>query len=274
MTIAEPREPTALNGGYAACLAAATTAAGACGFAVWEVLHANPSEAKYWALFAVAAAISATALTVHTTKIWLGARRPRPLKRAVEFFLRMPRQFLALPAPAKRKAEQATYFKMEAPKSAEATLTPGQIERERRRRAREAETDDAFRERETGASTRNASLGPGVATGFVGNLDAVVTYLRSLVPSVKYDLTRVLDRRADAATRISGALSLAAKAAAAVVVGYFLYLEGLQLRSSAYKAWAEACIERQKNAINFSSLSDLLSGSRAERELDKECGPQ
>lgn len=265
-----PRQDATNDGaGYGVALSLGTAASAVCGFSTYEWLHPNGDESLLWAGCAGAAGLAAGALTIVATKRWRWMRRPLLPNFVPEYFVRLPRWFLALPAPSTQGAKKATEVKMEMPKNPPPPQTPGQIEREKRRKARDAEINQLFGEREAGA--RNASLGSGVANGFISNLEAVAMHLRTLVPSVKFDLTRMLDREADSATRISGAVSLGVKAAAAVVIGYFVYLEALQFRSAAYKAWAEACIEAQRNAINFSTLSQLESGTGPGRDLIKEC---
>ena len=203
-----------------------------------------------WAGSAVVTGFAATALTVRTEKTWRRLRRPQwPIFRLRDLTLPKWPAFLALPEPSKRRtAEKMTEVKMEAPKSPGTPHTPGQIERERRRKAREAEVNE---------TPGKFGAGMPMPTGFLHNLHSTVAILREFVPSFKSNLTDVLDFEAPAATRISGAVSIGVKTAAAVVVAYFVYLEGLQLRSAAYKMWADACIERQKNAINFSTVSEL-----------------
>jgi len=152
-------------------------------------------------------------------------------------------------------------------------VAPLQDERERLLKAGlpEHEVSQILVARASGA--RRNSFGSGVATGPLSNLEAVASYVRGhLIPNVTADLTRILDRDADSATRLGGALSFGVKAAAAVVVGYFEYLESLQFRASAYKAWADACIARQQAEINYSSVSELMSG--ATNGLNGDCKHQ
>ncbi len=182
------------------------------------------------------------------------------------------------PSPEKRKAVPAET--RTEPAKAEATDIPKLVsaterERERLRNSgfREVEISQILVARETNGNAVKSSFGSGVATGFLNNLDAVVTHARHLMPSFKNDLERLFDSRAEMATRVGGAMALTVKMVALIAIGYFVYLEALQLRSVAYKSWAEACIERQKNAINFTPLNKLISGELT-RDLDKECGPQ
>lgn len=136
----------------------------------------------------------------------------------------------------------------------------------------ETEISQILIAREANGPTTRGSLGVGAATGFLNNLDAVVMHARSFMPGFKSDLEHIFDDRVDAATRVSASLAMTVKIAALMVIGYVAYIEAVQLRSQAYKSWAEACIERQKNAINFTPMNKLLSGE-AMRELDKECAP-
>ena len=59
------------------------------------------------------------------------------------------------------------------------------------------------------------------------------------------------------------------KASVVAVLGYIVSLECAQLKASVDRARAEACIARQKNAINFSTMNELMSGRV--RGLDKDC---
>ena len=286
MAPSQPRSVIGGRGRYAAslCLVAATSSA--CGLTIWQCLHPKNGQPLLLSWAGIAAAASLTAVA---TIEWRRLRRAQPKESAATVTPEAPGRppvlltrthRLALPPPSWLRLKSTEYIeqemkKMERPR---VTTTPHgspenvALERERLRKAGLTETQiQMLLAGDVGGGTRNAPLGTGVATGVINNLDVVMTHLRGLVPSVKFDLTRMLDPLADSATRISGAVSLGVKMIAAVVIGYFVYLEALQFRSAAYKSWAEACIERQKNAINFSTVGDLYSGKGLGRDLEKEC---
>jgi hypothetical protein len=225
------------------------------------------AHAERWQDGAIAAAILALVLArmagKRATRGKSGSGRAAPLRAG----------FDAATSLQNRMAEADKTRSVNAPDKAE-TPKPNDVEAERARLRKagfsDAEISQILVARQTGAANKT-SFGSGVATGVLNNLDAIATHVRSLVPNLKADLTRILDRNAAGAARIGGALSLGLKVAAIVVVGYFVYLEALQFRSTAYKAWAEACIERQKNAINFSSIGELMSGKGPYSQLEQDC---
>jgi len=246
--------------GHGVKIALAATAASAAVVAFWVSENMPVTHADRWQDAAMVAGALAAGLT------WAASQRTPPQKTEAR-------------APSERRARNAESSTLrseladasKAKKEEAPRLSPIEAERLRLLKAgfNEQEISQILIARESGGG--KASFGSGVATGVLNNLEAVATHLRSLVPSIKSDLTRIMDRDADSATRISGAVSLGVKAIAAVVIGYFVYLEALQFRSAAYKAWADACIERQKNAINFSTMNELLSGNGPGHDLDKEC---
>jgi hypothetical protein len=258
----QPERPPA----YGFKVALAATCASCAVAAIWVPTNLNVPHPELW----LAVGFIAAWLAFKSTLAAMKAERQTPRASFVRGGIDAASRLRS------RLAEAAKTQKVEAPaKAATPDVNPLEAERERLRKAgySAAEISQIMVARESGAGARKAALGAGVATGVLNNLDAVMTHLRSLVPSVKFDLTRMLDRKADSATRISGAVSFGVKVAAAVMVGYFVYLEALQFRSAAYKSWAEACIERQKSAINFSSINELMSGafSDATRKLEQEC---
>ncbi|WP_280706412.1 hypothetical protein [Bradyrhizobium sp. BR13661] len=119
---------------------------------------------------------------------------------------------------------------------------------------------------------REARLGfgaQGAASGVVSNLTAVMGHVRNFLPGLKADFERMLNTRSSFSARIEAAVVVALKAFVVAVLCYIVSLECAQLKASVDKARAEACIERQKNAINFSTMSELMSGHV--RELEKDC---
>ena len=247
--------------GYGLKVASATAAATFAAGALWASEKMPLGHAERWQDVGIAFGVGALVLAGTVTRRRPN-RKPEPraslLRVAIDAASRVRIQFLEA-GKAQRK---------DAPdKTATPDVNPLEAERERRR----TEKTEIPNQPAAGADAGKASFGAGMPTGFLGNLHSTVAILREFVPSFKSNLTDVLDRDADAATRISGAVSIGVKTAAAVVVGYFVFLEGLQLRSASYKMWAEACIERQKNAINFSTVAQLYSGTGPDRKLDKEC---
>jgi len=241
---------------------AAITASGAV-VAIWVPANLNVSHPQLW-LFG---GFVSTLLTVTLTHSAMKAERRTPRASFVRGGIDAASRLRS------RLVEAAKTQKVEAPeKAATPDVNPLEAERERRRKAKDAETNQALGERAAGTDAGKASFGVGQPTGFISNVHSTVAMARELVPSFKSNLTDILDPDADAPTRISGAISLGLKSAALIILGFFVYLEVLQFRASAYKAWAEACIARQQSEINYSTMSELMNG--AGRNLDADCKHQ
>jgi hypothetical protein len=71
-------------------------------------------------------------------------------------------------------------------------------------------------------------------------------------------------------TRVEAAVVVLMKASMVAALAYVVSLEFEQLKANAERARAEACIARQKNAINFSSMNELMAG-HAGSILYKDC---
>lgn len=258
---------------YGLRLASATIAASFAGGAFWASQNMKLAHADRLQDGAIVAGALAVALAIMASK-----RTPRrmPASRASKDAPVSPLPAARVAASTLRRqlieAVQAQAIKTPA---APATPKPSAIETERARLRESGFSDPEISQiliaRETGAANK-PTFGSGVATGFLNNLDAIVTHVRSLVPNFKSDLARALDQEANVAERAGGAISLALKTAAVVVIGYFVYLEAMQFRAAAYKAWADACIARQQNAVNFSTMDELLSGN--DHQLDSDCKGQ
>jgi hypothetical protein len=108
-----------------------------------------------------------------------------------------------------------------------------------------------------------------VLTGVLSNLTAVMGHARNFLPSLKADFAKMLNPRLPFGARLEAATAAALKASVVAVLVYLVSLECALLKANVDKAKAEACIERQKNAINFSTMSELLSGHN--NDLDREC---
>jgi hypothetical protein len=94
-------------------------------------------------------------------------------------------------------------------------------------------------------------------------------HARNFLPSLKADFAKMLSPGLSFGARIEAAITVALKASVVAVLAYIVSLECAQLKASVDRARAEACISRQKNAINFSTMSELLSDKMS--ELDREC---
>jgi hypothetical protein len=169
---------------------------------------------------------------------------------------------LALPAPEliKEKEENVTNT---------STTTEHLVEDERERLASagysEAEVSQILiaREAKLGAGSQ------GAASGVLSNLTAVMGHARNFLPSLRTDFEKMLNPKSSFGARIEAAIAVALKASVVAVLAYIVSLECAQLKASVDRARAEACIARQKNAINFSTMNELLSGHHY--DLDKEC---
>jgi hypothetical protein len=148
------------------------------------------------------------------------------------------------------------------------------IDAERERLRKAGFTDEEIRQiliaRETGAAQGMSGGGHGVLSGVLSNLAAVMTHARNFLPSLVVDLARMLNRRVPPIQRMEAALTLVAKCVVIGMLAYIVSIEFAQLKALSDKARAEACIERQKNAVNFSTMNELMSGS-ADRDLNKDC---
>lgn len=277
MTNAQATNESLPDRGSTRDLLLAGVASCATGVTLWGALHATVGDPWLWQGGAAVALMTALAATARATR---KHKRPSPTTSDAPNEPDAPnsetmaalKEAVAQMGPRKRGRPRKTPLiktqAVQAPAPEAPKVSPIERERERLRAAgfSEAEISQIMIARES----QSGGFGQGVATGVLNNLRAIVDYGRSLLPSFKNDLANMLDSEADAATRIASAASVTAKTAAVVVFGYFVYLEALQLRSAAYKAWAEACIERQKNAINFSTLRELESGER-DAKLNAEC---
>jgi hypothetical protein len=94
-------------------------------------------------------------------------------------------------------------------------------------------------------------------------------HARNFLPSLKVDFVRMLSPGLSFGARIEAATAVALKASVVAVLAYIVSLECAQLKANVDRARAEACIARQQNAINFSTMSELTSGHLS--DLDKEC---
>lgn len=249
--------------GYGFKVALAATSASCAVAAIWVPANLNVTHPELW----LAVGFIAAWLTFKSTLAAMKAERRTPRASFVRAGIDAASRLRS------RLVEAAKTQKVEAPaKAATPDVSPLDAERERRRKAKDAETNQALGERAASADAGKAPFGVGQPTGFISNVHSIVAMARELVPSFKSNLTDILDPDADAATRISGAISFGLKSAAIVILGYFVYLEVLQFRGAAYKAWAEACIARQQAEINYSTMSELVNG--AGRNLDADCKHQ
>ena len=241
--------------GYGLKVASATAAATFAAGALWASENMPLGHAERWQDVGIAFGVGALVLAGTVTR-----RRPNRKPEPRASFLRAGID--AASRLRSRLVEAAKTQKVEAPaKAATPDVSPLDAERERRRKAKDAETNQALGERAASADAGKAPFGVGQPTGFISNVHSIVAMARELVPSFKSNLTDILDPDADAATRISGAISFGLKSAAIVILGYFVYPEVLQFRGAAYKAWAEACIARQQAEINYSTMSELVNGA-------------
>jgi hypothetical protein len=123
---------------------------------------------------------------------------------------------------------------------------------------------------ENGAA-RGSGFGSGAASGLLNNVDAVLHYLKGLVPSFRSDFERMFDESASKADRASGAVSLVLKAAAIGVVGYYLWIESIAFRGHALEAWGKGCLAAQDNAIKHATLNQLFAGGHLAGDV---CDPR
>ncbi len=250
--------------GYVLTLAAATAAGSVGGFALWASQNLKIGEPLWWQGGSLAAALIAAKLTLAATK---QRGQMRPQRSLLDSF------------NAKLDAAAAALSRMPESREGGAIETtpaqkPQRIESERERLTKagfsKTEISQILIARETGAAQGMGGGGHGVLSGVLSNLAAVMTHARNFLPSLVVDLARMLNRCVPPMQRMEAALSLVAKCVVIGMLAYIVSIEFTQLKALSDKAKAEACIERQKNAINFSTMNELLSGN-VERELNKEC---
>jgi len=260
--------------GYLVNLAVATGAAGLGGFALWAAQNLNLGEPLWWRVGGLAAGLLAAKLTLAATKQRQEMRRSLATGEDGE----RPRRALLAAFAARYDAAVAALGhtpESEAGAALPTTQTPApsRIEAERMRLAKagfnETEISQILIAKETGAA-QGMGGGHGVLSGVLSNLAAVMTHARNFVPHLVADLARMLNRHLPLAQRVEALFTFAAKCAVIGVLAYVVELEFTQLKALSDKAKAEACIERQKNAINFSSMNELLSG-HGMSDLDREC---
>ncbi len=259
---AEIPAPAEAAHSYFVTLAAATAAASVGGFAFWASQNMRIGQPLWWQVGSLAAFLVAGKLTLAATK---QQSQMRPQGSLLDSFnAKLDAATLAL---SHMPEGETTTAKTETP-------APSRIEAERERLAKagfgEAEISQILIARETGAA--HGMGGGGILSGVLSNLTAVMAHARNFVPSLLADLAHILNRRLPPLLRLEAAFTLVAKCVVIAVLAYIVSLEFTQLKALSDKAKAEACIERQKNAINFSTMNELLSG-QATRDLDKECRP-
>jgi hypothetical protein len=241
--------------GFAVNLALATAAASVSGFTFWSARHLSIGEPLWWQGGSLVAVLATALFTIAATK----ARRQMrgsDLSRAP-----LP-GILALPAPELPKEK-------EEPMSTTSETTEHLIEAERERLAKAGYSETEISQILIGREARLGAGGQSAASGVLSNLTAVMGHARNFLPSLKADFERMLNPRSSFPTRIEAAIAVALKASVVAVLAYIVSLECAQLKASVDRARAEACISRQKNAINFSTMSELLSDKMS--DLDKEC---
>ncbi len=259
--------------GYFLTLVTATAAASVGGFAFWASQNMKIGQPLWWQAGSLATVLLATKLTIAATK-----QRGR-MRSAAEG----PQRSLLDAFNAKLDAAAAALSRMpesEGGGTFETTAktetpAPHRIESERERLTKagfsKAEISQILIARESGATQGMSGGGHGVLSGVLSNLAAVMTHARNFLPSLVVDLAGMLNRRLPPIQRMEAALTLVAKCVVIGVLAYIVSIEFTQLKALSDKAKAEACIERQKNAINFSTMNELMSGNGPDRDLNKDC---
>jgi hypothetical protein len=115
---------------------------------------------------------------------------------------------------------------------------------------------------------RQGGAAQGGVAGVLSNLTAAMAYARNFLPSLKADFVKMLSPEVSFGARIEAAIAVTLKATVVALLAYIVSLECIQLKANTDRARAEACIARQKNAINFSSVAELMAGHA---DLDREC---
>ena len=241
--------------GFALNLALATAAASVSGFSFWSASHLAIGDPLWWQGGSLATGLAAAIFTSEASK----ARRQLRESSAP----RVPSpEILALPAPKQTKEEEEVM-------TTATTVTEHPIEAERERLAKAGYSETEISQILIARETRQGTGVQGAASGVMTNLTAVMGHARNFLPSLKADFARMLSPGLSLGARIDAALTVVLKASVVAVLAYIVSLECAQLKASVDRARAEACISRQKNAINFSTMSELLSDKMS--ELDREC---
>jgi hypothetical protein len=269
---------------YGVKVAAATLAASASAGALWASQNPEFAHPEWWQDAAIAAALLAVTLTWMATKRATtrpsDTREPRETRRSFvrptfdaastqrSASVESDRTERTTEKPATEAAEKPV-----PPDKPEPTdsVSPLEAERARLRKAgyADSEISQILIARET-SSQPAAAFGTSPMTGVLNTLHAASTHARNIIPSIKADLTQMLDRRATAAARIGAAVTLALKAAVIGVVAYVASLELSQLQSAARKEYAEACSARIKAMIDTMPMNELLSAATNDK-LSKDC---
>jgi hypothetical protein len=243
--------------GFTLNLALATATAGISGFTYWSASHINIGDPLWWQGGSFMAGLAAALFTIEATKarrqMHSSASSPTPTP-----------EILALPAPMQTKEQE------EPMTTATVTTTTEQaVEAERERLAKAGYSETEISQILIAREARLGAGGQSAASGVLSNLTAVMGHARNFLPSLKADLERMLNPKSSFADRIVAATTVALKASVVGVLVYIVSLECVQLKASVDRARAEACIARQKNAINFSTMNELMSGHL--NDLDREC---
>lgn len=250
--------------GYAASLFMGTIFSGAAGAALWMAQHQPADKTDPWVAAAVAAGLLAIGMTVTSTfRLSRGASRRRNA------------------ADGDRDLQLETDASLHSMTPSPQLKTPlqlsaanrAQTERERLRADgyNEAEISQIMIAREIGGGAGTGGFGHGVMSGLLSNLTAAVAYARNFLPSLMVDFSKMLNARTRFEVRMAAFGSVVFKLFVIGVLACLLSLEYSLLRAHVDKARAEACIERQKNAINFSTVNELRSGGGPSIALNREC---
>lgn len=268
---------TPMDARYRATVVKAALMGGVSGFAFGLWQNGLPASPWMAAGAAVAAAFAVywmiAAIRMRTPSMGIAAANVRAAVAALPPIARL----LALPPPSKARTPRPEPSPQVRPGTERQTTARealrdasqrGSAEDERARLKSQGYSDAEISQilimRATGNAAARGGFGTGTAAGaFLNNLDAVLAYAKHLVPSFKSDLERMLNAKAQKADRIAGTLSFGLKATALGVLGYFLYIEAIEIKARAYKMWADACIALQTNDVNHMSLNDFLAGKRA-----------
>jgi hypothetical protein len=241
--------------GFAVNLALATAAASVCGFTFWGTSHLAIGEPLWWQGGSLAAGLAAALFTIEANKARRQLRDNDPSRTPSP-------EILALPAPKQTKEE-------EEPMTTATTTTEHLVEAERERLAKAGYSETEISQILIAREAKFGPGGQGAASGVLSNLTAVMGHVRNFLPGLKADFVRMLNPRLSFGARIEAATVVALKASVVAVLVYIVSLECAQLKASVDRARAEACISRQKNAINFSTMNELMSGHL--NDLDREC---
>lgn len=253
--------------GYGLKLALATTAASIAAGAFWASQNPRIVHPELWQTGGIAAGVFALLLAGMAAK----GTGPRARQESRASLVRA-----GLDAASTLRSQFVEAAKAQTIKTPDAAETPKpsplESERERLRAAgfSDPEISQILIAKETGQQHGIGGGAPGVMSGVLNNLAAVMSHARNFLPSCKADLAKMLDCASSPLMRIEAAILLVLKCAVVAVLAYIVSMEFTKFKAETDRAKAEACSARMK------AIAETLSPSQwgvATAAFERDCGP-